>query len=534
MTDSQGAEFPQLHVQGLRCFKDRQRVPLDRGVTALIGLNNGGKSSLLRLPWELRPLLTHLAGNGLMQFNGGALREGTQSLGGERVVSHLAGARPRVIFVMGPCPAEFEQESWPTEVHFDIEGTQSRLVEVEVGGEQILVPDKGTTAVQANIGNESFPVLQADGRLIDHRALVAFADELTRAMYVGPFRNVVNVGGQANYYDVAVGEQFVQKFHDLKAGQVPSQNEAVARLQREIEMIFGFGRVEFNAAPDMRAMQATIDGRSYRLSELGAGLTHFVLILVNALVREPSWLLIDEPELNLHATLQLELLLTASSYASGGVLFTTHSLGLARSTAERILVVSRDAEGIGRVEEYNDHARLAQLAGELSFAGTPALGFDRILLVEGKTDVKTFQQLLTKFGSSQTVLVLSLGGDDHINGDSQVELAELFRIGAPIAAVVDSEKSDADAALSKPRSDFVAQCTKLGINCHVLERRAIENYFPPQIVEGFLGEYAGSIGPFDKMPAGWKKRDNWRAARLLSSEELSGTDLGAWLQEFVR
>lgn len=533
MTDSQGADFPQLHIQGLRCFKDRQRVPIDAGITALIGLNNGGKSSLLRLPWELRPLFGRLAADGLMQFNDGARREGTQSLGGERVLSHLVGARPRVIFEMGPCPAGSDEESWPTAVHFDIEDTQSRLAEIEVAGERIDVPEVGTSTVQARVRDEQFNALQMGGRPIDHRALMAFAGDLHRVMYVGPFRNVINVGGQTNYYDVAVGEQFVQKFHDLKAGQVPSQNEAVARLQREIEMIFGFGRVEFNAAPDMKAMQATIDGRSYRLSELGAGLTHFVLILVNALVAAPSWLLIDEPELNLHATLQLELLLTASSYASGGVLFTTHSLGLARSTAERILVVSRDADGAGRVEEYNDHARLAQLAGELSFAGTPALGFERILLVEGKTDVKTFQQLLAMFGSSQTVLVLSLGGDDHINGDSQVELAELLRIGAPIAAVVDSERSEADGVLSKVRSDFVALCGELGITCHVLDRRAIENYFTPEVMEGFIGKPTAPLGPFDAVPPGWKKRNNWRAARAMSKDDLAETDLGAWLQEYA-
>jgi predicted ATPase len=96
-------------------------------------------------------------------------------------------------------------------------------------------------------------------------------------------------------------------------------------------------------------MQVFIDGRSYRLNNLGAGLAQFIVVLGNAAVLRPNFILIDEPELNLHPTLQLDFLTTLGSFAKNGVFFATHSYGLSRSSAELIYSVHRGPDGLFRL-----------------------------------------------------------------------------------------------------------------------------------------------------------------------------------------
>ena len=155
--------------------------------------------------------------------------------------------------------------------------------------------------------------------------------ELTNTMYIGPFRNAINIGAQSSYYDIQTGDAFIRTFAGFKSGPNPADNEAVYELLQEIRRIFGFKSLDINPTDDYKVLQLTVDGRSYRLAEQGAGLAHFVVVLVNVLVRRPSLLLIDEPELNLHASLQLDFLETLAKYTRHSVVFATHSLGLART-----------------------------------------------------------------------------------------------------------------------------------------------------------------------------------------------------------
>ena len=77
----------------------------------------------------------------------------------------------------------------------------------------------------------------------------------------------------------------------------------------------------------------------YKASELGSGLVQFILVFSNAAMRNPraAYILLDEPELSLHPSLQLDFLTALGSFASEGVIFATHSIGLARASADHLL-----------------------------------------------------------------------------------------------------------------------------------------------------------------------------------------------------
>jgi len=262
-------------------------------------------------------------------------------------------------------------------------------------------------------------------------------------------------------------------------------------------------------------------------------LAQFILVLASAAIRKPAWILIDEPELNLHPSLQLDFLTTLGDYASEGVLFATHSIGLARAGSERIYSVRKVTEGQSEVVQFDNTLRLAEFLGELSFSGYRELGFNKILLVEGSTEIKTIQQLLRLYQKDHQVVLLPLGGSQMIHGSRDGELEEIKRISSDIFAVIDSERSQANEPLSPQRQAFVDLCRRVGIKCHILERRATENYFTVRAIKAaFKGETYQALEPYEKLGSAtrsWGKSENWRIAREMKREELDETDLGQFL-----
>ncbi len=49
---------------------------------------------------------------------------------------------------------------------------------------------------------------------------------LTRMLYLGPFRNAVNVGGSGDYYDIQIGQPFIMNWRRLKTGYQKEQSES--------------------------------------------------------------------------------------------------------------------------------------------------------------------------------------------------------------------------------------------------------------------------------------------------------------------
>ncbi len=275
--------------------------------------------------------------------------------------------------------------------------------------------------------------------------------------------------------------------------------------------------------------------KSYKVSELGSGLTQFFIVLASAAMRSssPSFILIDEPEINLHSSLQLDFLTRLTSYASHGILFATHSIGLARASADHIYSVRRNTDGQSEVTDYNSTPRLAELLGELSFAGYKELGFDKILLVEGSTEVKTIQQFLRWHKKEHQIVLLPMGGDQMINPEAGVQLEEIKRISDNVCALIDSERSTPGEELEARRAAFNKLCDDANIKCHVLERRAIENYFPNHAVKKVKGEAYRALQaheqfkhPFPK----WAKSENWQIAKEMVPGDLDNTDLGEFLR----
>lgn len=517
-------------LKNYRCFPDSNpvEISLKDGLISFVGVNNSGKSSLLRFFYEFRNLFQILhqprnlidALTNITSFN-----YAPSILDMNEVFSNTNNRKLEIQF-------RFEDAvNNSTNPNFIVvtipRGSNTCSVKIYLGREHIRTSNKQ----EINIINRT--VLHIGGHLkADLSCFFQVCEDLSETLYIGPFRNAINVGSNENYFDIKVGEAFIRNWRSFKTGPIKQHNEAAYTLTEDIKKIFEFDNLEINPSEDDRTLQIFINGKSYSLPEMGSGITQFVLVLTNAAVKQPSYILIDEPELNLHPSLQLDFLTTLCTYASKGTLFATHNIGLARASSDWIYSVHKVEEGISDVIEFEATQHLSELLGELSFSGYKELGFDMILLVEGTTDVKTIQQFLRKYKMDHKIVLLPLGGSSLINGSREAELGEIKRISNNVFALIDSELDSAEASLNQDREEFVETCNRIGITCQVLERRATENYFTDEAVKKVKGtEYQG-LTPYQKLDdisPKWSKPENWRIAREVDKKDLDATDLGIFL-----
>ena len=511
-------------------------VDLTRHFTGLVGTNNSGKTTLVRALYELRPLLVSFS-TWLTQ-NPQALVTGfgqPQLQPGERITPvHHPDAKPSAAI-------EFESQDDPVlSKHGVLPVVQVVFQPMQGGGwGAVLRVSDGSvidsTATLAAVQLEGQTVLQAtllDGRSVhaDLAGLKPALDELANSLYVGAFRNALSGGGAA-YYDLSIGKDFIASFDQSLNGVDFASNEAVKKMIREVGEILGLRDFDVRVSPNKEQLNYFVGDRSLRGSELGAGVAQFLVVAASVLVKRPNWLLIDEPELNLHARMQEGFLSLLGRHVGTGVIFSTHSFGLARSMSDQLIVCRRTESGTAAAP-YQKAADLSLALGELGFGGMFDLAHRAVLLVEGQSEVKAFRAILRWFGIADQVVVLSLGGSSGISANRDVELVELRRLADIVFAVIDSECTSESEPLANARSGFASSCNQIGIDCLVLERRAFENYLDQAVARRVLGKPdATSFNIYSKPPDDWSwpKDRNWLVADGMTKADIEGTDLGKHL-----
>lgn len=514
-------------LKNYRCFSESRPVTLGLrgGLTAFVGPNNSGKSALLRFFYEFRPFFGSTPDKSSW----------TRLLAGQSVNVRLP---PEILDFeelfsftnRGDISVEIVQrntvwEPWPWTIV--TRRLPDAIAEITVRG----LP-RSPLSFQDAPGDETFAV---SGTVrLPFSAFRAAMDRLCDTVYIGAFRNALNRGeDRQDYFDMPVGQHFIATWAECQTGNTKRLNNAAAQVIKDVREIFGFDTLHITAAPQNRRLSFEINGRPLKDHEVGSGLTQILMVLATVAMKAPCYILIDEPELNLHPSLQVKFLMALAKYAREGVLFGTHSIGLARTVADRIFSVQQSNDGQSEVRPFDDTRNLAELLGEMSFSAYREMGFEKILLVEGRTEVRVVQHWLRLLAKDHKVVPVPLGGSTLICPEAEHELSELTRLCSSIYALIDSERTAEGANLDAKRKGFQEICTKLRIDCHVLERRAIENYFSAAaIAKAFPNHHYGTLGAYQRLgqpgPA-WAKTDNWRIAAEMTRAELLETDLGAFL-----
>ena len=91
--------------------------------------------------------------------------------------------------------------------------------------------------------------LQGQGaRTVSVGPLLETVSTLTRTLYVGAFRNALNLGAMSQYYDISTGQVFISGWRQYKTGPSKAASIAADQITEDIRRIFGFQRLEINAS----------------------------------------------------------------------------------------------------------------------------------------------------------------------------------------------------------------------------------------------------------------------------------------------
>lgn len=529
-------------LRNYRCFDWDNPMVLEFGdeFVALIGPNNSGKSSALRAIYELRHLFLQI----FAAFNANN------------------GFRFNTVFQFVSDPAELANDGDPSRFQISVDlpvqnptasvdyfvvrqiaveyrTTEGVVVPIRVVAEHRqrgeLVRDEQTIREVTSFSDE-FLVNYPNEGVANFRDIFAFCADIANSRYFPAFRNAINEGA-ATYYDIPVGTALVATWNSWKAGNSRAQKLAIAKVEQEIASLLGFSSLQINADQSDKTLDVIINNRPHKLYEVGAGVAQLIITLAAALVSKPPYILIDEPELNLHPSLQLQFLSTLASYAQRGVIYATHSVGLARSTTSRIYCISKQPDGPARVQIFGEHSpNFAEWLGELSYSSRLELGCEGIILVEGPSEVLCFQEFLRKLGKDHKYVLIQLGGSSLINERSSQQLAEITRLVAPdrVHVFVDSERDSDSATVAPDRQAFLSNASGLGFHAAISERRATENYFPRMAIQKAFGPEFDALTPFQRLkdaPKPWPKAGNFKIAREMQIDDLRGTDLGQFLEQ---
>lgn len=471
------------------------------GITFILGVNNIGKSNLLRLFYELR-FASNFADNAQQQF--GSLTpyystvKNQNSTQNDITVEFKARTRTYVMTILPRDPSQLHDQ------YFSIRISAKNILETDP----------------------------------DHTELNFYQEVFQQSMYVGSFRTTF-FQTSADYYDVKVGHSFIKTFDSWANGANVTYRKKISTLKEELKELFGFKIFDISANETNTNLNVVTDDGFFTLDELGGGISHFILVLGNALIREPSFILIDEPENALHPKMQEMFVRILASKAKYGVIATSHSIGLARSVgADRIYSLSKDYNGRLSLTQYGDSYKpsIMNTISELGYSQFVELGGNNILLVEGPTDIKCFKEILRKYHIEQHFIIMDLGGASNINDSRYEELSELKRLNAKSYNVIfDSEISKPGEPLKPHLEKFKVMCEeKLNFNVFPTDVYATDNYLTQDVVTRELGSSYQALDKFENIndrsaENKWGKSLNWKMFREMKKEDFAGTGLDEFI-----
>lgn len=517
-----------ITLKNYRCFSDTHPlvVDLEPGLTALVGPNNSGKSSFLKFIFEFQNLWASLLDPGF--------------------IVGLA-TQPQAIRGIGPLRSVLDHN----DIACDYTGRPMEIEFAYSAPEAARDPFVQKIRLRANEGNPTAwlgsvtcspgdcgfagvtngRIMNGQGVAVGYEHYRELFSSFHTCMFAPAFRNAINEGA-TTFYELAVGTALVSLWDQWKAGDSRTAKIAMQQVTKDIQHIFRFKSLEINTAANGKTFDIFVDGHPYRLNDLGAGLSQFIILFANVAIRKPGVLLLDEPELNLHPSLQADFLTSLAAYTSThSVIFATHSIGLARAMAERVYSFQLTPSG-AVVRPFENTPNYAEFVGELNFSSVRELGFQTLLVVEGPSEIKAVQQFLRALGKDHDVVALHLGGAAMICAGRSHELAELKRLTPDVAVLIDSERGHAGQPMAPPRETFLSDCAALGFRAMATERRAFENYLTERAIRNVKGTAYRALLPYEKretIQPCWGKRENWRIARAMTKEEILATDVGQFL-----
>ena len=329
-----------IKIRNYRNFNEASPIELKikNGITFILGVNNIGKSNLLRIFYEFKEY-----------FSYSPIKSGEthHRLGGsfkETVSSEICS-----------------------------QGSNNRFIEIVINNSnayKIVFTPRGERGEDYNQVNLHLEINSKSVEEISLGDLGMIADIFNNSIHLGSHRTPFFSKNKNRLYNMSNADSFVSQWDSWSKGTV-QQRRSIKELVKDIKDILGFSELNINT--DEETIFITNEDGAFRLDELGAGISHVVMSLANTTFYEPAFILIDEPENSLHPRLQEAFVQALSSRASKGLIATTHSMSLARSIGDHIYTLTKRLDGLTPkydLSNYREHSHkdISRMVLELGYS----------------------------------------------------------------------------------------------------------------------------------------------------------------------
>lgn len=228
-------------------------------------------------------------------------------------------------------------------------------------------------------------------------------------------------------------------------------------------------------------------GRNLDVIYAGAGLKHFVDIFVKATLSQASVVLIDEPEMGLHPSLQRELLahfLKLNEEKGTQFFIATHSPVFLSGPEKVKSFIMQNQKG-QRSAVHVPTESLYTIWGDLGIRPGDLLQNDIVVLVEGQSDVIYFEYVLKELYRDEfydiATAVVQYAGDAAAGIVAGTISVGNLVPGRCFRLWIRDRDSSPNSPPSTNSTKFKNALERNGEKCYILRKREIEFYFPEAV-----------------------------------------------------
>jgi predicted ATP-dependent endonuclease of OLD family len=421
--------------------------------TVLVGANNSGKSSLMRViafaQTLLRAHVERVEDDEVILARGRNLDDSVLPVPEVRDLWHRSVRRVGNEWVMAQVELEFSDG---VVLHFGLKGPFGHA----------------TSRLMTN--NRSIPREFYD-RLLSFPIVYvpSSVGVVDREEYRTPARiGSLIAGGRAH-------EILRNLLLDLK------DQDRLSAVEEVLEQYFSgsIENVAFDLTSDQYIHVTYKEDASHDLFSAGAGFLQVLQLLTFVVHEQPGILLVDEPDAHLHSSLQrlvVDVLHRLSEETGMQVLVATHSKEIINYVdPDELLVVDRNERELRGLGQHESAIAVLESLGSVdSVDAYQVITTQRVLLVEGSSDVKVLRALAAKkdtrvFEGPNRLVIIETGGEATPQARSDLGILEKM-MGQPVESL---HILDRDARLDGQVAQVEARAPR---PVHVWRRDSIESY----------------------------------------------------------
>lgn len=278
-----------------------------------------------------------------------------------------------------------------------------------------------------------------------------------------------------------------------------SARDRLARINDFVRRVLDEPSAELLVPHNAQTVHVAIDGRVLPLTHLGAGIEQLILLASICTEYSNSLILMEEPDLYLHPTLQRQLLQHLQTEASNTYVIATHSAAMLDTDYANVFKIDWNAQSGTTSTLVTSPRDRASLAIDLGFRASDLVQANAVIWIEGPSDriylkrwlsltdpelVEGIHYSFVMYGGrlGEHLTAGTTDGAGRLDQDIVDRFIEITRINRHSAFVMDSDLTSGGEPLAGYKSRISRELAESGsgfawVTCGTM----IENYVDPGV-----------------------------------------------------